>query len=102
MLGKLKNIIHSRERITAPYPFSWLVAIIISHGMYSSSMRRVQLLMVFGMGGGDINDNNFLLNITVDIKVLLFSLTHAVLILTWFINFKINMYYALLHILLCM
>ena len=34
------------------------------------------------MGGGDINDNNFLLNITVDIKVVLFSLTHAVLILT--------------------
>ena len=54
------------------------------------------------MGGGDINDNNFLLNITVDIKVVLFSLTHAVLILTWFVNFKINMYYALLHKLLCM
>ena len=78
------------------------MAIIISHGMYSSSMRRVQLLMVCGMGGGDINDNNFLLNITVDIKVVLFSLTHAVLILTWFVNFKINMYYALLHKLLCM
>ena len=30
------------------------------------------------MGGGDINDNNVLLNITVDIKVALFSLTHAV------------------------
>ena len=39
---------------------------------------RVQFLMVCGMGGGDINDNNFLLNITVDIKVVLFSLTHAV------------------------
>ena len=78
------------------------MAIISSHGMYPSSMRRVQLLMVCGMGGGDINDNNFLLNITVDIKVVLFSLTHAVLILTWFVNFKINMYYALLHKLLCM
>ena len=41
MFGKIKNINHSRERITAPYPFSWLVAIIILHGMYSSSMRPV-------------------------------------------------------------
>ena len=32
-----------------------------------------------------------------DIKVVLFSLTHAVLILTWFVNFKVNMYYALLY-----
>ena len=55
--------------------------------------------MVCGMCGGDINDNNFL---PVDIKVVLFSLTHAGLILTWFVNFKINMYYALLHKLLCM
>ena len=38
-------------------------------------------------GWGDINDNNFLLNITVDIKVVLFSLTHAGFILTWFVNF---------------
>ena len=82
--GKLKNINHSRERITAPYPFSWLVAIIISHGMYTSSMWRVQLLMVCGMGWGDINDNNCLLNITVDIKIVLFFLTHAVLMLTCF------------------
>ena len=59
----------------------------------------MQLLMVCGMCGGDINDNNFL---PVDIKVVLFSLTHAGLILTWFVNFKINMYYALLHKLLCM
>ena len=66
-------------------------------------MRRVQILIVCCMGGGDINDNNFLLNITVDIKVVLFSLTHAVLILTWFVNFKTHiMYYALLHKLLCM
>ena len=78
------------------------MAIIISHGMYTRSMRCVQLLMVCGMGGGHINDNNFLLNITVDIKVVLFSLTHAGLILTWFVNFKINMYNALLHKLLCM
>ena len=27
-----------------------------------------------GIGGGDINDNKFLLNITMDIKVVLFSL----------------------------
>ena len=46
--------------------------------------------------------NNFLLNITVDLNDVLYSLTHAVLILTWFVNFKINMYYALLHRLLCM
>ena len=70
--------------------------------MYTNSMRRVQLLMVCCMGGGDINDNNFLLKITVDIKVVLFSLTHAVLILSWFVYFKINVYYALLHILLRM
>ena len=62
--------------------------------MYTSSMRRVQLLIVCGMGVGDINDNNFLLNITVDIKVVLFSLTHAVLILTWFVNFFL---YFLFH-----
>ena len=49
------------------------------------------------LGGGGINDSNFLLNITVDIKVVLFSLTHAGFILTWFVNF-----YAFLHILLCM
>ena len=91
------NINHSREGIAAPYPFSWLVAIIILHVYSTSSMRRVQLLMVWGMDGGDIKDNNFLLNMTVDIKVVLFSLTHAVLILTWFVNFKINMYCALLH-----
>ena len=54
------------------------------------------------MGGGDINDNYFLLKITVVIKVVLCSLTHAVLILTWFVSFIINMYYALLHKLLCM
>ena len=70
--------------------------------MYTSSMRRVQLLIVCCQGWCDINDNNFLLNITVDIKVVLFSLTHAVLILTWFVYFEINMYYALLHKLLCM
>ena len=34
------------------------------------------------MGGGDINDISFPLNITVDIKFALFALTHAVLILT--------------------
>ena len=51
---------------------------------------------------GDIDDNNFLLNITVDIKIVLFFLTYAVLILTWFVNFLFNMYYALLHKLLCM
>ena len=68
MFGKLENIHHSQERITAPYPFSWLVAIIILHGMYPSSTRRVQLLIVCCMGGGDIKDNNFLFNITVDIK----------------------------------
>ena len=47
-------------------------------------------------GGGwcDINDNNFLLNITVDIKVVLFTLTHAGFILTWFVNFKTNVCYA--------
>ena len=49
------------------------------------------------MGGVDINENSFLLNITVDIKVVLFSLTHAVLIVTWFVNLKINIDYALLH-----
>ena len=54
----------------------------------------MQLLMVCCMGGGDINDNKFQLNITVDIKVVLFSLTHAVLILTWFVNLKIKMYYG--------
>ena len=68
------------------------MAIIILHGMYTSSMTRVQLLIVCCQGWGDINDNDFLLDITVDIKVVLFSLTHAVLILTWFVNFKINMY----------
>ena len=76
------------------------MAIIILHGMYTRIMRRVQLLMACCMGGGDIYDNNFLLNITVDIKVVFFSLAHAVLILTWFVNFKINMYCALLHKLL--
>ena len=33
--------------------------------------------LLHGWGGGDINDNNFLLNITVDIKTALFSLKHA-------------------------
>ena len=47
-----------------------------------------------GGGGGDVNDNNFLLNITVDIKVVLFSLTHAGFILAWFVNFGTNVCYA--------
>ena len=97
MFGKLKDINHSRERITAPYPFSWFVAIITSHGIYTRSMRRVQLLMVCCMGGVILMITTFLLNITVDINAVLFSLTHAVLILTLFVKFKINMYYALLH-----
>ena len=52
------------------------------------------------MGGGDINDKkNFLLDITLDIKVVPFSL--PMLFLTWFVNLKVNMYYALLHKVLC-
>ena len=51
------------------------------------------------MGGGDINDNNVLLDFTVDIKVILFSLTHAVLSLTWFVNCLHNMYFAVLYLL---
>ena len=54
------------------------------------------------MVGGDINDNNFFLNISVDIKSCTFFLTHAVLILTWFVNLKVNMYHASLNKLLCM
>ena len=71
--------------------------------MHDIKLRNFEYkYMYISMGGGDINDNNFLLNITVDIKVVLFSLTHAGFILTCFVNFKINMYYALLHKLLCM
>ena len=39
---------------------------------------------------GDINDNNFLLNITVDIKVVLFSLTHVVIENTRWASFDIK------------
>ena len=51
------------------------------------------------MGGGDINDNNIRHNITVDIKVVLFSLTNAVVILILLISFEIHLYCALLHLL---
>ena len=49
-------------------------------------MLKIMTLFFF-INGGDINDNNFLLNITVDIKVVLFSLTHTGFILTCFVNF---------------
>ena len=40
-------------------------------------LQQTSLLFIKG-GGGDINDNKFLLNIIVDVKLVLFSLTHAV------------------------
>ena len=58
------------------------VAIILSQDMYKRRIRSVSGMPVSCMGGGDINDKNVLLNITVDVKVVLFSLTHAVLIVT--------------------
>ena len=62
--------------------FLHFVAIILSQDMYKRRIRSVSGMPVSCMGGGDINDKNFLLNITVDVKVVLFSLTHAVLIVT--------------------